>query len=83
MPVSTASVSGRQRVAAMIALLAALLTVGFAIVMAVTDFPQGVGVLGCVAVALVAAWFGVVRGGRQRTVGIAVAGDCQCLKAAN
>jgi diacylglycerol kinase family enzyme len=73
MTVSTASVSGRQRVAAMIALLAAVLTVGFAIVMAVTDFPQGVGVLGCVAVALAAAWFGVVRGGRQRTVGIAVA----------
>ena len=65
--------SGRQRVAAVVALLAAVLTVGLAIVMAITDFPQGVGVLGCVAVALVAAWFGVVRGGRQRTVGIAVA----------
>ena len=73
MTVSTASVSGRQRVAAVVALLAAVLTFGLAIVMAITDFPQGVGVLGCVAVALVAAWFGVVRGGRQRTVGIAVA----------
>ena len=73
MTVSTASVSGRQRVAAAVALLAAVLTVGLAIVVAITDFPQGVGVLGCVAVALVAAWFGVVRGGRQRTVGIAVA----------
>ena len=73
MAVSTGSVSGRQRVAAVVALLAAVLTVGLAIVVAVTDFPQGVGVLGCVAVALVAAWFGVVRGGRQRTVGIAVA----------
>ena len=73
MTVSTVSVSGRQRVAAVVALLAAVLTFGLAIVMAITDFPQGVGVLGCVAVALVAAWFGVVRGGRQRTVGIAVA----------
>jgi diacylglycerol kinase family enzyme len=73
MTVSTASVSGRQRVAAVVALLAAVLTFGLAIVTAITDFPQGVGVLGCVAVALVAAWFGVVRGGRQRTVGIAVA----------
>jgi diacylglycerol kinase family enzyme len=73
MTVPTASVSGRQRVAAVVALLAAVLTFGLAIVMAITDFPQGVGVLGCVAVALVAAWFGVVRGGRQRTVGIAVA----------
>ena len=73
MTVSTAAVSGRQRVAAVVALLAAVLTVGLAIGVAVTDFPQGVGVLGCVAVALVAAWFGVVRGGRQRTVGVAVA----------
>src|SRR4051812_2133531 len=31
------------------------------------------GVLGCVVVALVAAWFGVVRGGWQRTVGLVVA----------
>jgi diacylglycerol kinase family enzyme len=73
MTVSTASVSGRQRVAAVVALLAAVLTLALAIVTAITDFPQGLGVLGCVAVALVAAWFGVVRGGRQRTVGIAVA----------
>ena len=73
MTVSTAAVSGRQRVAAAVALLAVVLTVGLAIVVAITDFPQGVGVLGCVVVALVAAWYGVVRGGRQRTVGIAVA----------
>jgi diacylglycerol kinase family enzyme len=73
MTVSTVSVSGRQRMAAVVALLAAVLTFGFAVVVAITDFPQGVGVLGCVAVALVAAWFGVVRGGRQRTVGIGVA----------
>ena len=66
MTVSTAaSVSGRQRGAAAVALLAAVLTFGFAIVLAFTDFLQGVGGLGCVAVALVAAWFGVVRGGRQ------------------
>ena len=73
MNLSTAAVSGRQRVAAAVALLAAVLTVVLAVVVAVVDFPQGLGVLGCVAVALVAAWFGVVRGGRQRTVGIAVA----------
>lgn len=73
MTLSRAAVSGRQRVAAVIALLAAVLTVVLAVVVAITDFPQGVGVLGCVAVALVAAWFGVVRGGRQRTLGITVA----------
>jgi diacylglycerol kinase family enzyme len=73
MALSAASVSGRQRVAAAVALLAAVLTVVLAVVSAITDFPQGLGVLGCIAIALVAAWFGVVRGGRQRTVGIAVA----------
>jgi hypothetical protein len=73
MTLSRAAVSGRQRVAAVIALLAAVLTVVLAVVVAITDFPQGVGVLGCIAIALVAAWFGVVRGGRQRTVGITVA----------
>jgi diacylglycerol kinase family enzyme len=73
MAVSVASVSSRQRVAAVIALVAVVVTVVFAVVMAITDFPQGLGVLGCVAVALVAAWFGVIRGGRQRAVGIAVA----------
>ena len=73
MTYSAASVSGRQRVAAAVALLAAALTVVLAVVEAITDFPQGLGVLGCVALALVAAWFGVLRRGRQRTVGIAVA----------
>ena len=72
MTLSRAAVSGRQRVAAVIALLAAVLTVVLAVVVAITDFPQGVGVLGCIAIALVAAWFGVVRGGRQRTFGITV-----------
>ena len=73
MAVSVASVSSRQRVAAVIALVAVVATVVLAVVTAITDFPQGLGVLGCVAIALGAAWFGVIRGGRQRTVGIAVA----------
>jgi diacylglycerol kinase family enzyme len=73
MTIPAASVSGRQRAAAAVALLAAVLTVVLAVVGAITDFPQGLGVLGCVAIALGAAWFGVVRGGRQRVVGIAVA----------
>jgi diacylglycerol kinase family enzyme len=73
MAVSVASVSSRQRVAAVIALVAVVATVVLAVVTAITDFPQGLGVLGCVAIALGAAWLGVIRGGRQRTVGIAVA----------
>jgi diacylglycerol kinase family enzyme len=66
-------VSGRQRVAAAVALLAVLLTTVFAVVEAIKDFPEGVGVLVLVAVALAAAWFGVVRRGTQRVVGFAVA----------
>ncbi|HEY8533763.1 MAG TPA: diacylglycerol kinase family protein [Micromonospora sp.] len=65
--------SSRQRAAAAVALLTATLTAALAVVVAITDFPEGIGVLGCVAIALGAAWFGVVRGGTRRGVGIAVA----------
>ena len=68
-----AAVSGRQRIAAAVALLAAAVTIVFAVAEAIKDFPEGVGVLALVAVALVAAWFGVVRRGTQRVVGFAVA----------
>ena len=73
MTVPAASVSGRQRVAAAVALLAAMLTIAVAVVETISDFPEGLGVLGLVAIALVAAWFGVVRRGTQRVVGIVVA----------
>ncbi len=73
MTAPAASVSGRQRVAAAVALLAAVVTVAVAVVEVISDFPEGLGVLGLVAIALAAAWFGVVRGGTQRVVGIVVA----------
>ncbi|WP_214368824.1 diacylglycerol/lipid kinase family protein [Pseudonocardia sp. H11422] len=68
-----AGVTDRQRVAAAVALLAGLATVVIAVVVGIARFPQGLGVLGCVAIALVAAWFGVVRRGWQRIVGLTVA----------
>jgi hypothetical protein len=55
---SAASVSGRQRVGAAVALLAAVLTIAIAVVEAISDFPEGLGILGLVAIALGAAWFG-------------------------
>ena len=71
--VPAASVSGHQRVGAAVALLAAVLTIAVAVVETISDFPEGLGVLGLVAIALGAAWFGVIRGGTQRVVGIVVA----------
>ena len=66
----------RRRLAAIAAIVLAAATVVLAVVVAITDFPQGVGVLGCVAVALAAAWFGVAAwwaathdGGRGRGAG--------------
>jgi diacylglycerol kinase family enzyme len=71
--VPAASVSGHQRVGAAVALLAAVVTIAVAVVETISDFPEGLGVLGLVAIALGAAWFGVIRGGTQRVVGIVVA----------
>ncbi|MHA6795525.1 diacylglycerol/lipid kinase family protein [Pseudonocardia bannensis] len=65
--------TGRQRVAAAVALLAALAAIVTAVVVGIIRFPEGLGVLGCVAIALVAAWFGVVRRGWQRITGLTVA----------
>jgi hypothetical protein len=44
-----------------------------AVTVAIVRVPSGLGVLACVVVAVVAAWFGVVRRGIPRVVGIAVA----------
>ena len=66
-------VTGSQRVAAAVALLAAGLTVLIAVAVAVIRFPSGLGVLVCIAVAIVAAWFAVVRRGSPRVIGTVVA----------
>ena len=67
------AVTGTQRVAAAVALVAAVATVLLAVTVAIIRFPGGLAVLACVVVAIVAAWFGVVRRGTPRVVGIAVA----------
>ena len=70
---TTAAVTGIQRIAAAVALVAGVATVLLAVTVAIVRFPSGLGVLACVLVAVVAAWFGLVRVGTLRMVGIAVA----------
>ena len=65
---------GRRRLAAIVALVVGAATIVLAVVLAVTEFPRGLGLLACVVVAGAAAWFGVLRRGTERVVGLAVAG---------
>src|SRR4051812_39677516 len=67
------AVTGKQRIAAVVALLSGAATLVLAVTVAIIRFPNGLGVLACVVVAVVASWFGVVRRGTRRVVGIAVA----------
>ena len=67
------SVTGTQRIAAAVALVSGVATMLLAVTVAIVRFPSGLGVLACVVVAVVAAWFGIVRRGTPRIVGIAVA----------
>jgi diacylglycerol kinase family enzyme len=64
----------RRRVAAMVALLVGAATVVLGVVVAVSQFPRGLGLLACVVIAAVAAWYGVLRRGAARVVGLSVAG---------
>ena len=70
---TAAAVTGTQRIAAAVALVAGVATVLLAVTVAIVRFPSGLGVLACVLVAVVAAWFGVVRRGTPRIIWIAVA----------
>ena len=70
---TAAVVTGTQRIAAVVALVFGVATVLLAVTVAIVRFPSGLGVLACVVVAVVAAWFGVVRRGTPRILGLAVA----------
>lgn len=67
------AVTGAQRIAAIVALASGAATVLLAVTVAIVRFPGGLGVLASAVVAVVAAWFGVVRRGAARVLGIAVA----------
>jgi len=64
----------RRRIAAAVALLVGAATIVLGVVVAVSEFPRGLFVLGCVVIAAVAAWYGVLRRGIARVVGLSVAG---------
>jgi diacylglycerol kinase family enzyme len=63
----------RRRLAAIAAIVLAAATAVFAIVVAIEDFPHGVWVALCLLVAAAAAWFGVIRRGPARVLGLTVA----------
>ena len=63
----------RRRLAATVALVVGAATIALAIAVAVSEFPRGLGLAGCVVVAGASAWYGVLRRGVARVAGLAVA----------
>ena len=63
----------RQQIAAIVALVVGGATVALGVAVAVSEFPRGLVLLGCVLVAGVSAWYGVVRRGVARVAGLTVA----------
>jgi diacylglycerol kinase family enzyme len=62
----------RPRAAAIAAIVLSAATAVFAIVVAIEDFPQGVWLALSLLLAAAAAWFGVIRRGPARVVGLVV-----------
>src|SRR3954468_18805265 len=62
-----------RRSAAIAALAVGGATVVFALAAAIDNFPNAVVVLGCLAVAVLAGWFGLRRRGPARVVGLGAA----------
>src|SRR5512133_4369631 len=63
-----------RRLLAIGALLVAAATVALAVAVAVGEFPRGLLLLGCVLITGAAAWYGLLRRGLARVVGLIVAG---------
>ena len=64
---------GRQRLAALAALVIAAAVVVLATYIVLSQFPRGLIVLAGVAIALAAAWYGLVRTGGARLLGSGIA----------
>ena len=64
----------RRRLAAIVALVVGAATLALAVAVAISEFPRGLVLLGCVLIAGVAAWYGMLRRGIARVVGLVVAG---------
>jgi diacylglycerol kinase family enzyme len=63
-----------RRLAAALTLVVGAATIVLAVYNALSEFPRGLVLLGCVVVAGAAAWYGVLRRGSARVAGLAVAG---------
>jgi diacylglycerol kinase family enzyme len=63
----------RRQIMAVLALLAGVATVGVAVDGVVAWFPRGLIALACVAVAMGAGWYGLLRHGFARALGVAFA----------
>ena len=64
----------RRRLLAIVALVAAVATAALAVAVVVGEFPRGLWLLGCVLITGAAAWYGALRRGLARIVGLVVAG---------
>ena len=64
----------KRRLLAVVALVVAVATVALAVAVSVREFPRGLLLLGCVLVTGGAAWYGILRRGLARVVGLVVAG---------
>ena len=62
-----------RRLLAMAALVVGAATIVLALWVAVSEFPRGLLLLGCILVAVAAAWYGLLRRGAVRVVGLLVA----------
>ncbi|MFI7061297.1 diacylglycerol/lipid kinase family protein [Kribbella sp. NPDC050124] len=60
----------KRRVAAVVALVVGAATVVLGVVVAISQFPRGLGVLACVVIAAVSAWYGALRRGVARAAGL-------------
>ncbi len=63
----------RRQLAAIVALVVGAATIVLGIAVAVSEFPRGLVLLGCVVVAAAAAWYGVLRRGAARVAGLTIA----------
>jgi diacylglycerol kinase family enzyme len=73
---------GRHRLAALAALVLVAIAASLAVVTAIAAFPRGVVVLVCVALAVSAGWYGIVRRGAARAIGLTVAVSLVAVAAA-
>lgn len=62
-----------RRLWATVALLLAVVAVGLAVAVAVSHFPDGLSILGCVVLAACAAWYAIRRRGGARVAGLIAA----------